>query len=306
MGDASHPLDNLIILVIRIADQQISAQSLESFLQSKQLKTEIDKALTSAIQQDLKSGLAGKPASANVSLPKSLASGVEHAAIKRAEDIYKEKYQKDVDANVSALEGEIKNHLKTVLKPGVYLTHDHLIYIVIGLAAGLAVTKGPVILRKMQDVCKPDKFLCSAMSEVAVLNYVKKKEIGKVSLDAGGGLSFSPSFDDLKADFIGKLQLKGLNVALKLDLVYDVTDASERFKSATSSLDVKQQINPNWSVSFSAKDVRSADPTLSSVQIGLKGDYASGGRHLSLEADYSNAKGRPVVTAMVNCTLLTF
>jgi hypothetical protein len=52
--------------------------------------------------------------------------------------------------------------------------------------------------------------------------------------------------------------------------------------------------------------VHSADPTLSSVQIGLKGDYASGGRHLSLEAEYSNAKGRPVVTAMVNCTLLTF
>ena len=67
----------------------------------------------------------------------------------------------------------------------------------IGLGALAAYQNRKLLLNKAQEVCKPDSFLCEKISEIAVLDYVKKKKIGRIDVSAGGQLSFSPTFEEL-------------------------------------------------------------------------------------------------------------
>jgi hypothetical protein len=162
------------------------------------------------------------------------------------------------------------------------------------------------MLKKVQDVCKPNQDICSVASKITVLKHMKTKKIGDVTLGGGGQLAFSPTYEDMKTEYIGELTVKGLKVGLKLDVTFDVADRKFKYKNEQAALTAKQAIDKNWSVEFSAQQARDTGPKTDGLQLNLKGDYTYKDRQLSLDVGYSTVGPRPDVTVKASLTLFNF
>ena len=233
MPDTKGSMEDILILVIRYAEDQVSVENVEEFLKSKELQTQLNKAFSEIAASVLKHGMTPDAeqkieAEAISKLPAAVGSAYgDHAKA-----IWESKYKKPVKKEVAEIKENIDRSLRATLGPGIYILKGA-VYVVVSLAAAAVVYKRHMILSKAQEVCRPEnQLLCTAVTTLAVLDYAKTKEIGSIKLDGAGKLSFSPSFTEMKTEFVGNIEFRRAKLTLKSDLVFDVSNRGEKLKTS--------------------------------------------------------------------------
>ena len=206
MPDTKGSMEDILILVIRYAEDQVSVENVEEFLKSKELQTELNKAFSDIAASVLKYGMTpDAEQKIEADAVSKLPAAVGSAYGDHAKAIWESKYKKPVKKEVAEIKENIDRSLRATLGPGIYILKGA-VYVVVSLAAAAVVYKRHMILSKAQEVCRPEnQLLCTAVTKLAVLDYAKTREIGSIKLDGSGKLSFSPSFTEMKTEFVGNI-----------------------------------------------------------------------------------------------------
>src|SRR5262245_25020956 len=306
MPDSKGSMEDILILVIRYAEDQVSAENIEEFLKSKELRTELNKAFSDIAASVLKDGMlpeaAQKTEAEAVSkLPAAVGSGYgDHAKA-----IWESKYKKPVGKEVDKISESIDRSLRATLGPGIYILKGA-IYVVVSLAAATVVYNRHMILSKAQEVCRPDnQLLCTAVTTLAALDYAKTREIGSIKLDGAGKLSFSPSFTEMKTEFVGNIAFRRAKLTLKSDLVFDVSNGGEKLKTSDSGVQFSQTLDKGWTVGGKLNyktDAEKGDKLDLTVNFGNE----SKERKVNFEFGVANVTNRPDYFVKANLTILSW
>jgi hypothetical protein len=306
MPDTKGSMEDILILVIRYAEDQVSVENVEEFLKSKELRTELNKAFSEIAASVLKHGMLPDAeqkieAEAISKLPAAVGSGYgDHAKA-----IWESKYKKPVGKEVAEIKESIDRSLRATLGPGIYILKGA-VYVVVSLAAATVVYNRHMILSKAQEVCRPEnQLLCTAVTKLAVLDYAKTKEIGEIKLDGSGKLSFSPSFTEMKTEFVGNIAFRRAKLTLKSDLVFDVSNRGEKLKTSDSGVQFTQQLDKGWTVGGKLNyktDAEKGDKLDLTVNFGNE----SKERKVNFEFGVANVTNRPDYFVKANLTILNF
>ena len=306
MPDTKGSMEDILILVIRFAEDQVSAENIEEFLKSKELQTQLNKAFSDIAASVLKHGMTPDAdqkieADAISKLPEAVGSAYgDHAKA-----IWESKYKKPVKKEVAEIKENIDRSLRATLGPGIYILKGA-VYVVVSLAAAAVVYKRHVILSKAQEVCRPEnQLLCTAVTKLSVLDYAKTREIGSIKLDGSGKLSFSPSFTEMKTEFVGNIQFRRAKLTLKSDLVFDVSNRGEKLKTSDSGVQFTQQLEKGWTVGGKVNyktDAEKGDKLDLSVNFGNE----SKERKVNFEFGVADVTNRPDYFVKANLQILSW
>jgi len=306
MPDTKGSMEDILILVIRFAEDQVSVENVEEFLKSKELRTQLNKAFSEIAASVLKHGMTPDAeqkieADAISKLPEAVGSAYgDHAKA-----IWESKYKKPVKKEVAEIKENIDRSLRATLGPGIYILKGA-VYVVVSLAAAAVVYKRHMILSKAQEVCRPEnQLLCTAVTKLAVLDYAKTREIGSIKLDGSGKLSFSPGFTEVKTEFVGNIQFRRAKLTLKSDLVFDVSNRGEKLKTSDSGVQFTQQLDKGWTVGGKLNyktDAAKGDKLDLSVNFG----NASKERKVNFEFGVSDLTNRPDYFVKANLQILSW
>lgn len=306
MSDTKGSMEDILILVIRFAEDQVSVENVEEFLKSKELQSELNKAFSQIAANAVKYGTApDAQQKVEADVTSKLPEAVGSAYGDRAKALWERKYKKPVKKEIAEIKENIDRSLKATLGPGIYILKGA-VYVVVSLAAAAVVYNRHMLLSKAQEVCRPDnQLLCTAVTKLAVLDYAKTKEIGSIKLDGSGKLSFSPSFTEMKTEFVGNIQFRRAKLTLKSDLVFDVSDGSEKLTTSDSGVQFTQQIDKGWKVGGKVSyktDAEKGDKLDLSVNFG----NASKERKVDFEFGVSDATNKPDYYVKANLTILNW
>ena len=306
MPDAKGSMEDILILVIRFAEDQVSVENVEEFLKSKELQTQLNKAFSDIAASVLKHVMTPDAeqkieADAISKLPEAVGSAYgDHAKA-----IWESKYKKPVKKEVAEIKENIDRSLRATLGPGIYILKGA-VYVVVSLAAAAVVYKRHMILSKAQEVCRPEnQLLCTAVTKLSVLDYAKTREIGSIKLDGSGKLSFSPGFTEVKTEFVGNIQFRRAKLTLKSDLVFDVSNRGEKLKTSDSGVQFTQQLDKGWTVGGKLNyktDAAKGDKLDLSVNFG----NASKERKVNFEFGVSDLTNRPDYFVKANLQILSW
>ena len=306
MPDNKGSMEDILILVIRFAEDQVSVENVEEFLKGKELQSELNKAFSQIAANAVKYGTsADAQQKIEADVTSKLPAAVGGAYGDHAKAIWKNKYEKKVKENVAEIKEDIDRSLKATLGPGIYILKGA-IYVVVSLAAAAVVYNRQMILSKAQEVCRPDdKFACTVVSKLAVLDYAKTKEIGSIKLDGSGKLSFSPSFTEMKTEFVGNIAYRRAKLTLKSDLVFDVSNRGEKLSTSDSGVQFTQKLDKGWTVGGKVNyktDAEKGDKLDLSVNFGNE----SKERKVNFEFGVSDATSKPDYFVKANLTILSW
>lgn len=306
MPDNKGSMEDILILVIRFAEDQVSLENVEEFLKGKELETELNKAFSQIATNAVKYGTsADAQQKIEAELISKLPAAVGGAYGDHAKAIWKNKYEKKVKKNVDDIKENIDRSLKATLGPGIYILKGA-VYVVVSLAAAAVVYNRQMILSKAQEVCQPgDKLACTVVSKLAVLDYAKTKEIGSIKLDGSGKLSFSPTFAEMKTEFVGNIAYRRAKLTLKSNLVFDVSNRNEKLSTTDSGVQFTQQLDKGWTVGGKVNyktDAEKSDKLDLSVNFGNE----SKERSVNFEFGVSDATNKPDYFVKAKLTILSW
>ena len=314
MGDETEgigtPLSNLVVLGVEIADREISLENVRALLSSKEFGSTLTRALGEIVSSEVKNGKLQPLDSATVEkrLAEKLPEAAKDGALKFADAIYKNKYEKRVEKNVDDLKDSVADYLKTKLAPGVYLAKElGLILIVIGVPVLLQ--NREFVMSEVKELCTANKFLCSKVSELAFNEFVKYKHVGTITVDAGGTLKISPDYKDANLKFFGTIKYQQLDVKMATEFNFGLVDAHQ-VKDVKASAVLNRQITKDWSVGGAVKYAQGKEGKSDELDLSLRFDRKAEDWKLSVEfgmvQPVSSGSSRPELRATANVQLFSW
>jgi len=146
MPDTKGSMEDILILVIRYAEDQVSVENVEEFLKSKELQSELNKAFSQIAAAQLKYGMTpDEQQKVEAEAVSKLPAAVGSAYGDHAKAIWESKYKKPVKKEISEIKENIDRSLKATLGPGIYILKGA-IYVVVSLAAAAVVYNRHMLL----------------------------------------------------------------------------------------------------------------------------------------------------------------